>query len=77
MGLDQHDRLDKKMHVRQYTDAACGSMNLETRQAEYCGYDCPTLKARMMAGEDPGVAVNPVDSILFEKNLIPFDPSTV
>ena len=58
MALDQHDRLDKKLNVEQYTDAPCGSLNLQTGQAEYCGFDCPTLKARMVAGEDAGKPVN-------------------
>jgi hypothetical protein len=58
MALADHDRLDKKLTVEQYTDAPCGSLNLQTSQAEYCGFDCPTLKARMTAGDDPGKPIN-------------------
>lgn len=68
MALADHDRLDKKLDTRHYTHFSCGSLNVLTGQAEYCGYDCPTLKARMASGEDPGIAMNP-------DHLVNWDPT--
>lgn len=65
--LDNHDRLDKQLHAEHYTDTPCGSLNLKTMQAEYCGFDCPRLKARMTSGDDPAKPVNtwpPPDVVL-------------
>lgn len=72
MALADHDRLDKKLDTVHYTDARCGSLNLKTGQAEYCGYDCPALRARMDAGEDPGTPVNHSETVYKE-----FDPATI
>ena len=74
MSLAHHDRLDVKLHTLQHTRPECGSLNLWTGQAEYCGYDCPTLKARMQAGEDPGVPTNPTEVYPSPE---PFDPTKV
>lgn len=52
MAQDTHNRLDLKLKSWQYVDAPCGSINLDTGQAEYCTFTCPTLIARMKAGED-------------------------
>lgn len=56
-----HDRLDLKLQSRDYMNFPCGSMNLGTSLAEYCGYDCPTLVARMQRGEDVTVAIPPLE----------------
>lgn len=53
-----HNRLDLKLITNEFSGAECGSANLRTREAEYCGYACPTLKARMEKGEDPSVPTN-------------------
>jgi hypothetical protein len=53
-----HDRLDLKLSSEEFTAAACGSRNARTGKAEYCGYQCPTLKVRIDAGENPD---EPVD----------------
>lgn len=71
MALDQHDRLDLRLHTEAFTGATCGFLNLRTGQAEYCGYDCPTLKTRMLAGEDPGVPTN--DWYGPPKDMEPYD----
>lgn len=42
-----HDRLDLKLNTLQYTEATCGSLNLQTGSAEYCDFECPTLKANL------------------------------
>lgn len=41
--------------------AACGSMNVETKRADYCGFDCPTLVERMQKGEDVTVPIAPIE----------------
>lgn len=71
MALDQHDRLDKRLLTEAFTGATCGFLNLTTGQAEYCGYDCPTLKARMTAGDDPATPLN--DWYGPPKDLAPYD----
>ncbi len=78
MSLTNHDRLDKILPTLHYTGTACGSLNLSTGQAEYCGYDCPTLRHRMMNGDDPGVHLNrwptengdPEEAITFDPGII-------
>ena len=58
MAIADHDRLDSILTTRQYTDAPCGSLNKETHEAAYCSTGCPTLKARILAGEATETPIN-------------------
>lgn len=74
MAATHHDRLDTLLSVLEFTDAPCGSLNLRTGQAEYCGFNCPTLKQRMLTdGDDPGRPLNGGDGLKY----VPFDPASV
>jgi hypothetical protein len=41
--LKDHNRLDLMLSTAEYTDAACGSLNMRTAEPAYCGADCPVL----------------------------------
>ena len=58
MSIEHHDRLDLKLTTKEYTDAPCGSLNKLTHEAEYCSHGCPTLKARILAGEATETPIN-------------------
>lgn len=57
-----HNRLDMKLHSDDYSCPLCGSLNPRTKQAEYCSFDCPTLRSRMSRGEDVTKPVPPPES---------------
>jgi hypothetical protein len=58
MAITDHNRLDCILTSKQYTDAPCGSLNLQTREAAYCSHGCPTLKARILADEPTETPIN-------------------
>jgi hypothetical protein len=45
--INYHDRLDLMLHVENYSDQKCGSINPRTRKPEYCCNECPTLKEKI------------------------------
>lgn len=58
MAIIHHDRLDQILTTKDYTDAPCGSLNKTTLEAAYCSTGCPTLKARIIAGEATETPIN-------------------
>ena len=47
-----HDRLDLKQSSSEYSDVQCGSINQVTQKPDYCCFNCPTLKEKILKGED-------------------------
>ena len=58
MAIADHDRLDRILTTKQYTDAPCGSLNKETSEAAYCSTGCPTLKQRILKDEPTETPIN-------------------
>jgi Zn finger protein HypA/HybF involved in hydrogenase expression len=51
-GLPVHDRLDLKQNSMEFTSQQCGSINRETEKPDYCCYKCPTIREKILRGEE-------------------------
>jgi hypothetical protein len=50
-GLPIHNRLDLKQMAAEWSAPECGAVNQVTHKPDYCCFNCPALKEKILRGE--------------------------
>jgi hypothetical protein len=68
-GNPHHDRLDMKLHTKNYTAPECGSIDLSTGKPTFCDFECPVLHGQQPMPE-PHWTADPSKVVKREEELV-------